>query len=89
MRSRPTPAGFTMPLYRCASKSESVSIPGKAGGHPEPRSGGHRRSIGGHGDLLFAGVREVAYRRSLPLTRRKLQVLATALGERAGVLGLA
>ena len=41
------------------------------------------------GDLLFAGVREVVYRRSLPLATRNLQVLQTALSERAGVLGLA
>lgn len=50
-------------------------------------------AIGGQlaaiGDVLFAGVREVIYRRSLPLATRKLQVLQTALSERAGVLGLA
>ena len=50
-------------------------------------------AIGGQlaaiGDLLFAGIREVVYRRSLPLATRKLQVLQTALSERAGVLGLA
>jgi hypothetical protein len=41
------------------------------------------------GDLLFAGVGEVVYRRSLPLATRTLQILPTALSERAGVLGLA
>ena len=50
-------------------------------------------AIGGQlaaiGDLLFAGVREVVYRRSLPLATGNLQVLQTALSERAGVLGLA
>jgi len=50
-------------------------------------------AIGGQlaaiGDLLFAGIREVVYRRSLPLSTRRLQVLQTALSERAGVLGLA
>jgi predicted NBD/HSP70 family sugar kinase len=50
-------------------------------------------AIGGQlaaiGDLLFAGVREAVYRRSLPLATRNLQVLQTALSERAVVLGLA
>lgn len=48
--------------------------------------GGQLAAIGG---LLFAGIREVVYRRSLPLATRNLQVLQTALSERAGVLGLA
>ncbi len=50
-------------------------------------------AIGGQlaaiGDLLFAGIREVVYRRSLPLATRDLQVLPSGLHERAGVLGLA
>ena len=50
-------------------------------------------AIGGQlaaiGDLLFAGIREVVYRRSLPLATRSLSILPSALEERAGVLGLA
>ncbi len=40
-------------------------------------------------DLMFAGIREVVYRRSLPLATRDLQILPSALNERAGVHGLA
>lgn len=50
-------------------------------------------AIGGQlaaiGDILFAGIREVVYRRSLPLATRTLRVLPSALNERAGVLGIA
>jgi predicted NBD/HSP70 family sugar kinase len=40
-------------------------------------------------DFFFAGVREVVYRRSLPLATRSLQIVASRLGENAGVHGLA
>lgn len=38
---------------------------------------------------LFAGVREVVHRRSTPLAARNLQLVASSLGERAGVVGCA
>ena len=38
---------------------------------------------------LFAGIRELVYRRSLPLATRHLQIVASVLGQRAGVVGLA
>lgn len=41
------------------------------------------------GDLLAAGVREVIYRRSLPLATRRLQVVQSVLDERAGIVGAA
>jgi predicted NBD/HSP70 family sugar kinase len=41
------------------------------------------------GDLLIAGVREVIYRRSLPLATRRLQVVQSLLDERAGIVGAA
>lgn len=40
-------------------------------------------------DLMFAGIREVVYHRSLPLATRDLRILPSALDERAGVHGLA
>ncbi|MFC6357179.1 ROK family protein [Luethyella okanaganae] len=40
-------------------------------------------------ELLFAGVREVVYRRSLPLATRELRIVPSALDGRAGVHGLA
>ena len=39
-------------------------------------------------EQLFAGLREMIYRRSLPLATRHLQILPTRLGQRAGVFGL-
>jgi predicted NBD/HSP70 family sugar kinase len=38
---------------------------------------------------LLAGIREVVYRRSLPLSTRNLQIAVSQLGEMAGVVGLA
>lgn len=40
-------------------------------------------------DMLFAGVREAVYRRSLPLATRKLEIVPSTLAEKAGVWGLA
>lgn len=37
---------------------------------------------------LFAGMREMIYRRSLPLATRHLQIVTGQLGRRAGVIGL-
>ena len=49
--------------------------------------------IGGqlaHADeQLFAGIREMVYRRSLPLATRNLQIVSSRLGQRAGCIGLA
>ena len=49
--------------------------------------------IGGqlsHADeQLFAGIREMVYRRSLPLATRNLQIVSSRLGQRAGSIGLA
>lgn len=39
-------------------------------------------------EQLFAGMREMIYRRSLPLATRHLQIVPTRLGQRAGVVGL-
>jgi predicted NBD/HSP70 family sugar kinase len=39
-------------------------------------------------DVLFAVVREVVYRRSLPLATRRLQIIPSTLGDKAGVAGL-
>ena len=41
------------------------------------------------GEHLLAGVREVVYRRSLPLATPQLRMVASEAGERAGVLGAA
>ena len=41
------------------------------------------------GEHLLAGIREIVYQRSLPLATAQLQVVASAAGERAGVLGAA
>jgi predicted NBD/HSP70 family sugar kinase len=38
---------------------------------------------------LLAGIREVVYRRSLPLATRDLQITTSRLDERAGITGLA
>jgi predicted NBD/HSP70 family sugar kinase len=40
-------------------------------------------------EQLFAGIREVVYRRSLPLATRNLQIVRSDLDPNAGVLGLA
>ncbi len=40
-------------------------------------------------EQLFAGIREVVYRRSLPLATRNLQIVRSQLDPRAGILGLA
>ncbi|MFC7531591.1 ROK family protein [Actinoplanes sp. GCM10030250] len=40
-------------------------------------------------EQLFAGIREMVYRRSLPLATRNLQIVATRLGRRSGLIGLA
>jgi len=40
-------------------------------------------------DGLIAGIREVVYRRSLPLATRDLEIVSSELGSRAGVYGLA
>ncbi|MFJ4783740.1 ROK family protein [Streptomyces sp. NPDC088794] len=39
-------------------------------------------------EQLFAGIREVVYRRSLPLATRNLQIVRSTLDPRAGVMGL-
>ncbi|MDX6740593.1 ROK family protein [Actinocorallia sp. A-T 12471] len=39
------------------------------------------------GEHLLAGIRETVYRRSLPLATQHLQIRASGLGERAGVVG--
>ncbi len=41
------------------------------------------------GEHLLAGVREVVYRRSIPLATRNLMIVQSRAGERAGVLGAA
>ena len=38
-------------------------------------------------ELLLAHVREVVYTRSLPLATRRLEIMASQLGDRAGILG--
>jgi len=46
-------------------------------------------SIARAGEHLLAGVREVVYRRSIPLATQHLSIVQTQAGERAGVLGAA
>ena len=41
------------------------------------------------GEHLLAGVREVVYRRSLPLATQHLRIVPSRSGERAGVIGAA
>lgn len=41
------------------------------------------------GDHLFAGIREMVYRRSLPLATSELQIVRSPLYPRAGLIGLA
>jgi predicted NBD/HSP70 family sugar kinase len=40
-------------------------------------------------EQLLAGVREVTFRRSLPLATRDLSTVPSKLGDRAGVIGAA
>ncbi len=46
-------------------------------------------SIALAGEHLLAGVREVVYRRSIPLATRNLLIVQSRAGDRAGVLGAA
>lgn len=46
-------------------------------------------SIARAGEHLLAGVREVVYKRSIPLATQDLQIVQTQAGETAGVLGAA
>ncbi|GAA2902876.1 ROK family protein [Microbacterium esteraromaticum] len=46
-------------------------------------------SVARAGEHLLAGVREVVYRRSIPLATQHLAIVQTQAGERAGVLGAA
>ncbi|MGH3520512.1 MAG: ROK family protein [Haloechinothrix sp.] len=46
-------------------------------------------SLSQAGEHLIAGVREVVYRRSLPLATQHLRIVQSRAGERAGVLGAA
>ncbi|WP_433833896.1 ROK family protein [Actinoplanes sp. CA-015351] len=45
--------------------------------------------LAGIEEQLFAGIREMVYRRSLPLATRKLTIVATTLGPRSGLVGMA
>ncbi len=44
-------------------------------------------SLGQAGDHLMAGVREVVYRRSLPLARTHLRISLSMAGDQAAILG--
>ena len=44
-------------------------------------------SLAEAGDPLLAGVREVVYRRSLPLATANLRIVQASAGDLAGVLG--
>ncbi|MFC3688763.1 ROK family transcriptional regulator [Aquipuribacter hungaricus] len=46
-------------------------------------------SLASTGEHLLAGVREVVYRRSLPLATQHLRIVASGTGEHAGVVGAA
>ncbi|HEX7135656.1 MAG TPA: ROK family transcriptional regulator [Iamia sp.] len=46
-------------------------------------------SLAAAGDPLLAGVREVVYRRSLPLATANLRIVPARGGERAGIIGAA
>ena len=41
------------------------------------------------GDPLLAGVREIVYRRSLPLATAELRIVQAAAGDRSGIVGAA
>ncbi|MBS4100669.1 ROK family protein [Tsukamurella paurometabola] len=45
--------------------------------------------LAGAGESLVAGVREVVYRRSIPLATSTLQIVASGTGHHAGVVGAA
>ncbi|WP_436531740.1 ROK family transcriptional regulator [Actinoplanes sp. HUAS TT8] len=45
--------------------------------------------LAGIEEQLFAGIREMVYRRSLPLATRRLEIVATRLDNRSGLIGLA
>jgi predicted NBD/HSP70 family sugar kinase len=47
------------------------------------------RGLSQAGEHLLAGVREVVYRRSLPLATQHLRIVESRTGERAGVVGAA
>jgi predicted transcriptional regulator len=44
-------------------------------------------SLGQAGEHLMAGVREVVYRRSLPLATAQLRIALSLAGDRAAILG--
>jgi predicted NBD/HSP70 family sugar kinase len=46
-------------------------------------------SLSQAGDPLLAGVREVVYRRSLPLATGQLRIVQASAGDMAGVVGAA
>lgn len=43
--------------------------------------------LGGAGEHLMAGLREVVYQRSMPLATEHLSIVASVAGDRAGILG--
>jgi predicted NBD/HSP70 family sugar kinase len=45
--------------------------------------------VAGSGEQLLAGIREVVYRRSLPLTTGRLRIVPSELGDEAGITGAA
>ena len=45
--------------------------------------------IAGAGEPLLAGIREVVYRRSLPLATGRLRIVPAGLGDSAGIVGAA
>ena len=45
--------------------------------------------IAGAGEPLLAGIREVVYRRSLPLATGRLRIMPAGLGDSAGIVGAA
>jgi predicted NBD/HSP70 family sugar kinase len=45
--------------------------------------------VAGAGEPLLAGIREVVYRRSLPLATGRLRVIPSQLGDEAGIIGAA
>ena len=44
-------------------------------------------SVAEAGEHLLAGIREVVYRRSLPLATQHLRIVTSRTGSRAGILG--
>jgi predicted NBD/HSP70 family sugar kinase len=45
--------------------------------------------VAGAGEQLLAGIRELVYRRSLPLATRRLRIVPSELGDQAGITGAA